>query len=618
MKINNSRISGLLLTILFLLALILPIVPVRAEPEPGTVDLVILPAAQTVTAGSTFTVTVQAQCGTQTVDGLDVYLSYEPGSLAIESATAGLTFPIILMDAAWDNGAGTFSFAAGTLTTPLPSGTFDVIKITFTALNPPAQITFDPSSTSVDMGGTDVKGTLAPADILPAPYPAPAITGISPNSGPVNGGIIVTISGTSLTGATSVSFDSNPAADFTVNSDTQITATSPEGSAGKVNVTVTTDVGTSATSSTNQFNYIVPPSPTVSGISPSSGPTAGGTSVTITGTGFVSGAVVSIGGNPATEVTVDSSTSIKATTPSGTAGAKVVAVTTPSGTGTKTGGFTYLANNSSSGNNNGGVNGTGTSNTTVSVSVFGNSSTFISNSAGVVQQAFTVTSTDGKMGLTIPPNTLAKNAAGTALSSLTEVINSNPPAPPSGNIIGMAVNFGPSGATFSPPITFVYHYTATDFAAGISEANLTMAFYDTQTETWVDLKQKYGADYVKVDPVNDTITALIPHFTTFAVMGKAIAPSPASSPTPTPTLASLPSPSPAAITVSSSTPVAPPPSSSLLPSSVAAPVTTASTLPESTRPANSFNWALVIGIIAAVIVVIVIVFVIMVTRRKGQ
>jgi uncharacterized repeat protein (TIGR02543 family) len=84
------------------------------------------------------------------------------------------------------------------------------------------------------------------------------------------------------------------------------------------------------------------PAPTVTAISPSSGPTAGGTSVTISGTGFVSGITVTIGGTEATNVFFGSATSLTATTPALSAGAKDVVVTTPdTQTGTLTGGFTY-------------------------------------------------------------------------------------------------------------------------------------------------------------------------------------------------------------------------------------------------------------------------------------
>lgn len=83
--------------------------------------------------------------------------------------------------------------------------------------------------------------------------------------------------------------------------------------------------------------------PTLSGMSPTQGSTAGGTVVTITGTNLI-GAGVTIGGNPATNVIVNAAgTQITATTPPGAAGPATVTVTTPSGTASLVNGFTYLA-----------------------------------------------------------------------------------------------------------------------------------------------------------------------------------------------------------------------------------------------------------------------------------
>jgi hypothetical protein len=82
--------------------------------------------------------------------------------------------------------------------------------------------------------------------------------------------------------------------------------------------------------------------PTVASISPDYGSKNGGLAVTITGTGFVSGATVSIGGGIATGVILVSATTLKATTPAGSPGAQNVVVTNPSGVpGTLTSGFTY-------------------------------------------------------------------------------------------------------------------------------------------------------------------------------------------------------------------------------------------------------------------------------------
>lgn len=125
--------------------------------------------------------------------------------------------------------------------------------------------------------------------------PAPTVTGVSTDGGaigssaggPVAGGTSVTVTGTSLTGATAVDFGGVAATDVVVNgSGTSLTATSPPGtSLDSVDITVTTPAGTSTTSSADQFTYI--PAPTVTGISPGSGPSASGALITITGTNFL-------------------------------------------------------------------------------------------------------------------------------------------------------------------------------------------------------------------------------------------------------------------------------------------------------------------------------------------
>ena len=84
----------------------------------------------------------------------------------------------------------------------------------------------------------------------------PTVTGVSPSSGLTAGGTSVIITGTNFTGATAVKFGATNASSYTVDSDTQITATSPPGSAGTVDITVTTAAGTSATSASDQFTYL--------------------------------------------------------------------------------------------------------------------------------------------------------------------------------------------------------------------------------------------------------------------------------------------------------------------------------------------------------------------------
>lgn len=81
--------------------------------------------------------------------------------------------------------------------------------------------------------------------------------------------------------------------------------------------------------------------PTVTSIAPARGSTAGGTAVTVTGTNFIAGASVTMGGAAASEVTVASATTVTARTPQHAAGAVDVVVTVGSRSGRLSGGFTY-------------------------------------------------------------------------------------------------------------------------------------------------------------------------------------------------------------------------------------------------------------------------------------
>lgn len=129
---------------------------------------------------------------------------------------------------------------------------------------------------------------------------------------------------------------------------TQVTVTRvlAAGSTGTCTLTATQGaVGTYAPAApvTVSFSFSARPTPTVTAVSPTSGTTAGGTSVTITGTGFENGATVTFGTNSATNVTVVNSTTITATTPAGTAGLADVTVTNTSAqVGTLANAYTYV------------------------------------------------------------------------------------------------------------------------------------------------------------------------------------------------------------------------------------------------------------------------------------
>ena len=168
---------------------------------------------------------------------------------------------------------------------------------------------------------------------------APSISSVSPSSGTNLGGTAITITGTNLTGASSVTVGGVAATSVNVVSSTSITAVTPAGREGAQDVAVTTPGGTASLPSA--FTFIVP-TPTISDVSPSSGTTLGGTVITIAGTNLTGATSVTVGGVAATSVNAISSTSITAVTPAGIEGAQDIAVTTPGGTTSLPSAFTFV------------------------------------------------------------------------------------------------------------------------------------------------------------------------------------------------------------------------------------------------------------------------------------
>jgi hypothetical protein len=156
----------------------------------------------------------------------------------------------------------------------------------------------------------------------------PTVSGFVPTSGVV--GSTVTLNGAGFSTATKITFN-DVAAKFTVNSDTQITATVPSGAtSGKI--AVTTPAGTA----TSAANFTVIPIPKLTSFTPTSGAVA--SSVTLTGSGFSGASKVTFNGLAA-KFTVVSATKITATVPA-TASSGKIAVTTPGGTATSATSFT--------------------------------------------------------------------------------------------------------------------------------------------------------------------------------------------------------------------------------------------------------------------------------------
>lgn len=189
----------------------------------------------------------------------------------------------------------------------------------------------DDAAGTVDVAVTAWGGTASAAFTYVGPT-IPAVTSMTPKKGPVSGGTVVEIHGTDLDVATGVRFGPTPAASFTVHSPTHITAvTAPAPSPATKSVYVEAPDGTSEVVwPTTMFRFEGPP--VVTSVAPSSGPTAGGTVVTINGSGFLDATSVRFGGVEATSFTVFDQFGITATVPAHAAGTVDVEVTTPFGT----------------------------------------------------------------------------------------------------------------------------------------------------------------------------------------------------------------------------------------------------------------------------------------------
>lgn len=181
-------------------------------------------------------------------------------------------------------------------------------------------------------------GNLAGGNVRYAATSAPAFTSITPDHGTALGGTSVVIVGTTLNAVKQVIIGGVACTGIVHTNDTHITCIVPQGSVGDSDILLRSRGG----SDTEVDGYTYDSSVTCTSVTADTGPAAGGTAVTVAGTGFTNATSVKFGGVAATSVVIVSDISITCVTPAHAAGAVDVVVDAGTlGSGTAAGGFTY-------------------------------------------------------------------------------------------------------------------------------------------------------------------------------------------------------------------------------------------------------------------------------------
>ncbi|KUM23972.1 hypothetical protein AU467_32090 [Mesorhizobium loti] len=262
-----------------------------------------------------------------TAGSVSATVSYDSSANPITLNISGASASSVAVGTAPSHGTAT---AAGTSITYTPnSGYAGSDSFTYTATNgagtsapatvtitvSPPTIAYTPANPPTGTVGVAYSQSVAGATGGAAPYTYTVVAGTLPS------GLTLAANGT-LSGTPTTAGPYS----FSVRATDSSTGTGPF----------------SATSPALAFT-INPAGPAIASVAPGTGSTVGGTSVTVTGSGFTGATAVSFGGVAATSFTVDSDTSITAVTPAHAAGAVAVAVTAPGGSASLPAGFTYAA-----------------------------------------------------------------------------------------------------------------------------------------------------------------------------------------------------------------------------------------------------------------------------------
>jgi hypothetical protein len=292
--------------------------------------------------------------------------------------------------------------------------------------------------------------------------PTPSITSFSPTAGSQGTSVIIT--GSNLTGTTTVRFGGTAAQSYTVNSDTQITAVVGDGTSGTISITT----GGGTATSSGSYIYI---------------PTATTTSPTTTTSSTTT---------PTTTITPATTTPVVMTTP-------------PTTTRTK----------STSGKTTPMESQDAKEETKSTLSANEMDLSDIVDRGGLLQddisdKVFYDTETTISLDITNGTRGLTRDGSPLQSISINKSTTINYP-PPSGTYLVRSFDFEPNGSTFSPPIEVTLKYDPSQLASGVKENKLGLYYLDSEKGEWSK------CDYV-LDTDRHEIIASVSHFSVYGIL----------------------------------------------------------------------------------------------------
>ena len=130
-------------------------------------------------------------------------------------------------------------------------------------------------------------------------------------------------------------------------------------------------------------------------------------------------------------------------------------------------------------------------------------------------------SEDEMLHIVVPEGTIVLDKDGEPLTGLELIINETPlPPPPEANIVGLTYDLGPDGTSFDRTITITCSYDPYEIPLEVAEEELFIAYCDEDVGEWLVLPSV-------VEMVNNTVTTLVDHLSTFTIMAPVPIPAPA-------------------------------------------------------------------------------------------